>query len=83
METLLMKPEYKILEHEVTGDVRITESSQYNNINANNVIVADGITVRLFGTVRGKMIIGKEARVYFHGSIPGLVENQGGELFKY
>jgi hypothetical protein len=54
-----------------------------NNLNADSVTVAEGITVRLFGAVHKKLVIGKNARVYFHGSLLGDIENKGGELHKY
>lgn len=83
MGVALMKPDTKIIEREITGDVRITESSQYNNMNADHVIVAEGITVRLFGVVHKKLTIGKGARVHLHGTMAGVVEDNGGELYKY
>ena len=72
-----------IIEEEVNGDVYVARSSQYNNLNAERVILGENIMVRLFGVVRNKLVIGKGTRVYFHGTIAGIVENLGGELYKY
>ena len=81
MPALMTKPSYKIIETETTGEVHIKINSQYNHINAAKVVVADNITARLFGTVSELLIVGKGARIYFHGTVTGKIENEEGELF--
>jgi len=75
-------PNYKIIETETTGEVYIKTNSQYNNIRANKVVVAENIKVRLFGTVKELLVIKKGAQVYLHGKITGKLDNQG-ELYIY
>jgi acetyltransferase-like isoleucine patch superfamily enzyme len=74
---------YHIIQQDTTGDIYVDENSQYNSVDADNVTVGAGVTVRLFGTIRKKLVIGKGARVYLHGSLAGELENQGGEFYKY
>jgi hypothetical protein len=80
---IIMKPEYKIIETEVRGNIRIAIHSQYNNLNADTVAVEEDVIARLFGTVQSKLIIKKGARVYLHGSLTGTLENLGGEFYNY
>jgi hypothetical protein len=75
--------DHKIIEREITGDVLVNSDSQYNNINADNVTVGPHVTVRFFGTIKKTLVIHEGARVYMHGSMPGKVENLGGEFYKY
>ena len=82
MSALMTKPTYKIVETETKGEVHIEVSSQYNNINADKVVVDENITVRLFGTVN-ELFVKKGARIYFHGTVTGKIENEEGELFLY
>jgi hypothetical protein len=72
--------EFKIVNTEIKGNLYIIRDSQYNNLNAVNVTVANNITARLYGNIKGKLIIQKGARVYLHGSVSGKLENLGGEL---
>lgn len=78
-----MNISYHIVQREATGDIHVTENSQYNNLRAENVSVSEGITVRLFGTISGKLAIGKGARVYLHGTLSGVLDNCGGEFYRY
>lgn len=75
--------DHKIIESEITGDLLVDFNSQYNNINADNVIVSPRITVRFFGTIKKNLVIHEGARVYLHGTVLGKVENLGGEFYKY
>jgi len=72
----------KLIQDEVLGHVRIKENSQYNNIKAETVMVAQNITVRLYGSV-GDVILKKGSRIYLHGVITGNVQNEGGEIHFY
>jgi hypothetical protein len=73
----------KTIESEITGEVFIKINSQYNNINANKVIVAENVIVRLFGNIHELLIIKKGAEVHLHGKMKGKIENEGGKLFIY
>lgn len=81
MLTKLMS-EHKIIESKKRGDLLVTANSQYNHLDADNVTVEENITVRLFGTISGKLIIKQGARVFLHGSAEK-VENSGGELYQF
>jgi hypothetical protein len=72
----------RIINEEGVGNIKISESCQYNKINADKVVVAENVTVRLFGTVN-TVIVHKGAKLFFHGLINGNVENKGGEIYIY
>jgi hypothetical protein len=72
--------EFKIIDTEIKGNLYIIRNTQYNNLNVVNVTVADNIKTRLFGIIKGRLIIKKGARVYFHGKLEGKLENLGGEI---
>jgi hypothetical protein len=72
--------EYKIIDKEIRGNIFIIRNSQYNKLNALNVTVSPDIQARLYGVIKGKLIINKGARVYLHGSLTGKLENLGGEI---
>lgn len=72
--------EFKIINTEIKGNLFVIRDSQYNNINAVNVTVGKNITTRLYGTIKGKLVIQKGAKVYLHGTVSGKLENHGGEL---
>ena len=78
-----MNISYNIIQREATGDLNITENSQYNNVRADNVLVSEGVNVSMFGTISGKLSIGKGARVYLHGTLAGELDNRGGEFYRY
>lgn len=69
--------DYKVIETETKGEVHIKINSQYNNIRADKVIVAENIKVRLFGTINELLHIKKDAEVYVHGTIKGKIVNDG------
>jgi len=79
----MVKREYKIIETETKGEVHINTNSQYNNINARKVTVAENVTARLFGNVSQLLVLKKGSRIFFHGTITGRVKNEEGELFVY
>jgi hypothetical protein len=72
--------EYKVIDTEIRGNIYIIRNTQYNNLNAMNVTVANDVKVRLYGVIKGKLIIRKGARVYLHGKLEGKLENLGGEI---
>ncbi len=69
----------KLVQEEVTGLVRIKENSQFNNIKAEKVIIAENITARLYGKVND-VVLKKGSRLYLHGIISGSLQNEGGEI---
>jgi len=74
------KNKIKIIKAKTTGDVVAGSDSQYNNIEADSIIVAENVTVRLFGSVKNMVILKKGSRLFMHGIIYGNVHNEGGEL---
>ena len=73
-------PDFTIVEAQVTGEIYIEEDSQYNNLNADSVFVAENVKARLFGTVHKSLTVSKGAVVQFHGTVKGTIENYG-ELY--
>jgi hypothetical protein len=67
---------FKIIEAEVKGDIYIEINSQYNNVKADKVIVAESIQARLYGTVN-TLVIKLGAKVTLHGSVNGKTVNEG------
>jgi hypothetical protein len=76
----LVTEELKIINEEVKGKVTITINSQINLLNAEEVVVEENVTARLFGTVHKLLVLKKGSTVYFHGQINGEFLNEGGEL---
>lgn len=75
--------ELKVFDSEVKGEVFIRRNSQYNNLNADKVVVFEGVIARIFGNIKNVIIIKKNSKVYIHGSITGKIENEGGEIILY
>lgn len=69
----------KPIQDGVSGHVCIKENSQYNNINADKVIIAENVTARLYGSVNN-IVLKKGSLIYLHGIISGSVQNEGGEI---
>lgn len=69
----------KIIDSLVTKELAINEDSQYNNLDADKVVVAENVVVRIFGTVKD-ISLKKNSRIYIHGTIKGNVLNDGGEI---
>ncbi|MCE3278974.1 MAG: hypothetical protein K0S44_1165 [Bacteroidetes bacterium] len=67
----------------ITGTIVITNNIQYNNIEAEKVIIEENVTARLFGKITDKLVLKPGATLYLHGSIYGNVENKGGVLNIY
>ncbi len=72
--------DFKIINEEVTGVVRITVDTQFNKINADVVTVSANVNARLFGDIKEKLVLKKGSKVFLHGVVFGNVENEGGEL---
>lgn len=69
----------KLISGEITGLIHIKEDSQYNSIKADMVILAENVTVRLFGDI-GDIILKKGSLVFVHGAVTGSIENRGGDI---
>lgn len=72
----------KLISGEITGLIHIKENSQFNCIKADMVILAENVTVRLFGSV-GDIVLKKRSLVFVHGAVTGKVENRGGDIHIY
>lgn len=73
---------YKVILEETLGFVKIRENSQFNNINAQRVVLAENVTARLYGIVND-IVLNRGSRLIFHGTILGNVKNKGGEIVVY
>jgi hypothetical protein len=73
----------EIIKNKVTGNLIIDKDSQYQNLEADTVIVEGNKTARIFGVVKKLILIKKNATVYFHGKIKGKVVNQGGNFHAF
>lgn len=82
LERTIMTSQIKIIEIETTGEIHIIRSVQYNKLNAINVTVYKGVHTRLYGQINGKLTIKRNAVVHLHGNA-FVVDNQGGELYRY
>jgi hypothetical protein len=71
----------KIKTEQVTGDLYILSDAQYNDVLANNVIVKDNVTTRIYGLIKKDLTVGKNALVYLHGKIRGNITNNGGTVY--
>ena len=75
--------DFKIIETPVFGNITITADTQINNLMADEVVVAEKVTVRLFGTIEKTLVLKEKSIVIFHGTINGEIINEGGELIQY
>jgi hypothetical protein len=73
--------EYRIVRELVTGAVHIEENTQYHDIQADEVCVHEGVRARLFGTVKNKITVKKNSKIFIHGSFKGEVINEGGRIY--
>lgn len=69
--------DFVIIETETKGEVYIEVDSQYNNLNADKVFVAENVRARIFGTIHELLVIKKGAVVQLHGTLKGYLENHG------
>jgi len=75
-----MNENFKIIPEHVTGNVTVSEHSQFNSISAGNVEIACSVKGRFFGTIKN-LKVNEGARVWIHGSVTGKIENNGGRVF--
>ena len=73
---------FKIIDEEAVGVIKIKEDCQFNKIKAEKVVVNENVTARLFGSVK-TIVIKPGAKIFLHGEISGAVKNNGGEIYVY
>jgi len=68
-----------LVQEEITGSLTITQNTQYNNVDADSIILEKNVTARIYGNTN--TVILKEGSVlYLHGKSPAKVENTRGTL---
>jgi hypothetical protein len=67
-------------ERVIGTEIYVDTDSQYNYLEADHLIVAPGVTARVFGIVRKKLHVKPGAQVYLHGDLQGEVINEGGKI---
>lgn len=70
----------EIIREKTTGNIVIKKDSQYNDVDAQNVVIAKSVTARVYGNIRGLLTLKVGSRLYLHGVLYGSVQNEGGEL---
>lgn len=73
----------EIINSKVTEDQVVTTDTQYNDLLAENITVMKGITTRVYGIIKKKLIVEKNAVVYLHGNAPGEIINNGGVIYLF
>jgi hypothetical protein len=67
----------------VTGDLIVKENTTFHHVLVESVIVENGVTARLYGSVRKEIIVKTDAIAYLHGNLLGNVNNQGGTVYVF
>lgn len=75
--------EFIVQSEPVTGILTITANVQYNNVNAETVVVEEGVRTRIYGTITKEIIIRKDSKVFIHGKINGKITNEGGRIYHF
>lgn len=75
-----MVQELKTYHGRMTCEVVITEDSQYNNLDADWVIVNKNVTAVLYGRIKELLIVHEGAKVYLHANMKGDILLKGGEV---
>jgi len=78
-----MSTDFKIIDDFVRGNITISADTQINNLDADEVIVTEKVTVRMFGKIKNLLVVKQGSTVIFHGTINGEVKNEGGEFIHY
>lgn len=73
----------KVFQNSECSDLVISEDSQFNNINCENVVVEENVTARFYGTIKKSLTIKKGATIHLHGALQGNLINEGGTLNSY
>lgn len=72
-------PSFPVVEHEVTGNLHVTQHTQYNRVKADHVLVNEKVTARIYGTVKD-VVLKPGSTLLMHGTVSGKIVNEGGEL---
>lgn len=72
--------ELKIVKKKVKGNIIVEEDIQYNDVEAEDVIIENGVTARMYGNINGILILKPGSRLFLHGKHFGDIENKSGEL---
>lgn len=72
--------QFKIINQKITGKIIVKENTQFNDIDAESVIVERDVIARLYGNIQELLILKKGAVVFLHGALYGDVKNEGGEV---
>lgn len=73
----------EIITYKVTKDIVITKDTQFNDLQCENVTVAENITTRIYGIINQDLIVEKNAIVYLHGKVLGEIINNGGTVYGF
>ena len=73
----------EIINSQVTGDITVSSDTQYNNVFADNVIVLENVTTRLYGEINNDITINKGSILYLHGKHHGKIIDNGGTIHIY
>jgi hypothetical protein len=74
-----MSPHFKVIQELTKGNITVTTDTQYNNLDADKVVVEENVSVRIYGKVK-TLVLKKNSEVIIHGIIHGDVQNEGGEI---
>lgn len=73
----------EIINSKVTEDIVILTDTQFNDLLSEHVEVKEGITTRIYGIIKKKLTVGKNAVVYLHGKVIGEIINNGGTVYVF
>ncbi|MDQ3046432.1 MAG: hypothetical protein M3R27_02710 [Bacteroidota bacterium] len=74
---------YNTVDKLITGCITIEKNIQFNNVEADEVVIEPNVTARLFGKIKERLVLKQGATLYLHGSIHGNVENNGGTIIVF
>ncbi|MDF2438641.1 MAG: hypothetical protein K0Q95_3017 [Bacteroidota bacterium] len=74
---------FKTIQKETIGKVKIESNTQYNNIKADEVVISENVSARLYGNIKNSVTLKKGSKLYMHGTIDGVVKNEGGDIYIY
>jgi hypothetical protein len=81
--TMTALDDYQTVSEKITGEITIKENTQYNNIDADIVIVEAGIKAKLYGNIRKTLVLKKNSKVFLHGQFLGKLQDEGGRLYHF
>jgi hypothetical protein len=74
---------FKVIEAEMKGDLKVRSNTQFNNVNADHVTLFEDVSARVYGNIKHSITLKKGAKLYLHGKSQGTIQNDGGEIFIY